>query len=212
MLNARLFSQLCVANDEDFNRLLHHTEVRWVSKGTCLTRFYNLFVSVIEFLGNKDTGLRDNLITSKNDIVYLTNLYKLYNDVNLKLQCDDLNLIKTKYIIATFVAKLLLYKRNITRHELNKFLDLTTASYNNDNLLVYYQNLGNLHDDFKQRFQDILNMEIPDWVFDQFSNVNTVESSQLEEQILELITNEEIKIKFKNGYQKCWLQNLVTIP
>jgi zinc finger BED domain-containing protein 5/7/8/9 len=44
-LNTRLFSQLCIANDEDFNRLLLHTEVRWLSKGTCLTRSYNMFDS-----------------------------------------------------------------------------------------------------------------------------------------------------------------------
>ncbi|KAF0713483.1 SCAN domain-containing protein 3-like, partial [Aphis craccivora] len=170
-LNDRLFSQLCVANDEDFNRLLLHTEVRWLSKGTCLTRFYNLFDSVIEFLKNKDTGLRDNLITSKNDISYLTDLYK-----------------------------------NIGRREFNNFPNLAAASFINDDLVVYCQHLENLHNDFKERFQDILNMDIPDWVLDPFSNVNTAESSQLEEQLLELTTNEEIKFKFKNGYQEFWLQ------
>ncbi|GBP07093.1 TBC1 domain family member 19 [Eumeta japonica] len=39
-LNTRLFAQLCNENDEDFQRLLLHTEVRWVSKGACLSRFY----------------------------------------------------------------------------------------------------------------------------------------------------------------------------
>jgi zinc finger BED domain-containing protein 5/7/8/9 len=161
---------------------------------------------VIEFLENKDTGLRDNLITSKNDIAYLTDLYKLFNDVNLQLQGDDLNLIKTKTVIATFVAKLLLYKRNIGRREFNNFPNLTAVSFINDDLVVYCQHLKNLHSDFKERFQDILNMDIPDWVLDPFSNVNTAESSQLEEQLLELTTNEEIKFKFKNGYQEFWLQ------
>lgn len=104
-LNTRLFSQLCIANDGDFNRLLLHTEVRWLSKVTCLTRSYNMFDSVIEFLANKETGLRNNLITLKNDIAYLTDLYKLFNNV---LQGDDLNLIKTKSVVAAFVAKLLL--------------------------------------------------------------------------------------------------------
>ncbi|KFD45776.1 hypothetical protein M513_13354 [Trichuris suis] len=43
-LNERLFSQSCEANDEDFNRLLLHTEVRWLSKGTCLRRFYSVLI------------------------------------------------------------------------------------------------------------------------------------------------------------------------
>ena len=201
-LNDRLFNQLCIANDEDLNRLLFHTEERWLSRGTCLTRFYNLFDSVIEFLENKDTGLHDNLITSKNDIAYLTDLYKLFNDVNLQLQGDDLNLIKTKNVIAAFVAKLLLHKKNIGRREFHNFPNLSVVSFNNDDLFVYCQHLENLHNDFKERFQDILNLEIPDWVLDPFSNVNTAVSFQLEEELIELTTYEEIKIKFKNGYQE----------
>ncbi|KFM67243.1 SCAN domain-containing protein 3, partial [Stegodyphus mimosarum] len=209
-LNDRLFSQLCIANDEDFNRLLLHTEVRWLSKGTCLTRFYNLFESVIEFLGNKDTELRDNLIASKNDIAYLADLYKLFNDVNLQLQGEDLNLIKTKNSIAAFVSKLLLYKRNIGRREFHTFPCLSAVSFKHDDLLVYCQHLENLYNDFKERFEDILNMDIPDWVLDPFSNVNTAGPSQLEEELIELTTNEELKIKFKNGYQEFWLQKSIS--
>ena len=48
-LNTRLFNQLCEDNDEIFRRLLLHTEVRWLSKGMCLTRFLALFDSVVEF-------------------------------------------------------------------------------------------------------------------------------------------------------------------
>ncbi|VVC31373.1 Hypothetical protein CINCED_3A015940 [Cinara cedri] len=164
------------------------------------TLFYNLFDSVIEFLENKNTGLCDNLITSKNDIAYLTDLNKLYNDVNLQLQGDNLNLIKTKtYYIATFVSKLLLYKKNIRRREFNSFSNLTTAHFIYDNLVVYCQHVENLHIDFKERFLDILNMNLLDWVLDSLSNTNTAESSQLEQQLLELTKNEEIKLKFKNG-------------
>lgn len=209
-LNDRLFNQLCVANDEDFNRLLFYTEVRWLSKGNCLARFYNLFDSVIEFLENKDRELRDNLIISKNDIAYLTDLYKLFNDVNLQLQGDDLNLIKTKNVVAAFIAKLLLHKKNIGRREFHNFPNLSVVPFNNDDLFVYCQHLEDLHNDFKERFQDITKLEIPDWVLDPFSNnANTALSSQLEEELIELTTNEELKIKFKNGYQEFWLQKII---
>lgn len=209
-LNDRLFSQLCIANDEDFNRLLLHTEVRWLSKGTCLTRFYNLFGCVIEFLKNKDMELRDNLISSKSDIAYLADLYKLFNNVNLQLQGDDLNLIKTKNTVAAFVSKLQLYRRQIGRRDFNNFSNLSAISFKPDDLLVYCQHLENLHCDFKERFQDILNMHIPDWVLDPYSNVNTAGSSQLEEELIELTTNEELKYKFKSGYQEFWLQKLMS--
>ncbi|CAH1995886.1 unnamed protein product [Acanthoscelides obtectus] len=49
-LNTRLFTQLCEENDEHFHQLLLHTEVRWLSKGLCLTRFFALFETIFEFL------------------------------------------------------------------------------------------------------------------------------------------------------------------
>ncbi|KAG8222087.1 hypothetical protein J437_LFUL000532 [Ladona fulva] len=64
-LNDRLFKQLFIENNEEFNRLLLHTEVRWLSKGACLDRFYKLFNSVLEFLKDKHDALRSNLIQSK---------------------------------------------------------------------------------------------------------------------------------------------------
>ena len=38
-LNSRLFHQLCIENDEDFQCLLLRTEFRWLLKGNCLKRF-----------------------------------------------------------------------------------------------------------------------------------------------------------------------------
>ena len=84
----RLFRQLCDENDEDFNRLLFHAEVRWLSKGLCLDRFYKLFKSVLQFLENNDDALRVNLTNSENDIAYLTDLFKKFNETNLQLQGD----------------------------------------------------------------------------------------------------------------------------
>ena len=82
-LHDKLFRQLCVENDEDFYRLLLHTEVRWLSKGLCLDRFYKLFKSVLQFLENNGDALRVNLTNTENDIAYLTDLFKKFNETNL---------------------------------------------------------------------------------------------------------------------------------
>lgn len=82
-LNDRLFGKLCIENDEEFNKLLFHSEVRWLSKGACLDRFYKLFDSVLEFLKTRDDILRGNLINYRSDIAYLTDLFKKFNETNL---------------------------------------------------------------------------------------------------------------------------------
>ncbi|KAH1028848.1 hypothetical protein HUJ05_002172 [Dendroctonus ponderosae] len=115
--------------------------------------------------------------------------------MNLQLPGDDLNLIKPKNVVVAFVAKLLLHKKNIGRQ-----------SCNNDDLLVYSQHLENLHSGFIERFQNILKLEIPDWVLDPFSNVNIEISPQLGEELIELTTNEEIKIKYKNDNTKAFVE------
>lgn len=204
-LNTRLFALLCDENDEDFQRLLLHTEVRWLSKGACLSRFYMLFESVIEFLETKAPEVKESLIKYKADIAYLTDLFKKFNDVNLQLQGDNLNLIKTKGVISAFLGKLKLMKQNVARREFSQFPHLSQVECLDEDILTYAHHLHTLSDDFKHRFEDILTMDIPPWIiapFDEMEEANVV----LQEEILELSTNEELKVKFKKGYQAFWLQ------
>ena len=48
-LNDRLLRKLCQEKDEEFQRLLLHTEVRWLSKENCLRGLYDLFNTVLNF-------------------------------------------------------------------------------------------------------------------------------------------------------------------
>ncbi|XP_073968982.1 SCAN domain-containing protein 3-like [Rhodnius prolixus] len=48
-------------------------------------------------------------------------------------------------------------------------------------------------------------MIIPNWALEPSSNLQTAELS-LQEEVVELSTNEELKLKFKDGYQEFWLQ------
>ncbi|CAK9819085.1 hypothetical protein ANTQUA_LOCUS10040 [Anthophora quadrimaculata] len=44
------------------------------------------------------------------------------------------------------------------------------------------------------------------WILDPFSSVNTEEFPQLQEELMGVTTNDELKFKFKSGYQQFWLQ------
>lgn len=140
----------------------------------------------------------------------MTDLFKIFNDVNLQLQGDELNLIKTKNVTAAFAGKLLLYKRNLGRGEYSHFATLSEVSPKQEDLLIYCQHLEVLRADFMERFEDVLNMNIPSWVLDPFTYIDAAESSNIEEELIELATNEELKVKFRNGYQDFWLQKSIS--
>lgn len=130
--------------------------------------------------------------------------------MNLQFQGDDLNLIKAKATISAFVSKLALYKLNLGRRQFYQFQKLSSVETNDDDILAYCQHLEALGEDFTNRFQDILNMNIPDWVLEPSSNLETAELS-LQEELIELSTNEELKAKLKNRYQEFWLQRQIPV-
>ena len=82
----RQFKLLCKDNDEELTTLILHTEVRWLSKTNCLTRFKSLFHTIIEYISTINTDLSDKLIENKPAIMYLSDIFKILSDLNLKLQ------------------------------------------------------------------------------------------------------------------------------
>ncbi|KFD64147.1 hypothetical protein M514_23636 [Trichuris suis] len=167
---------------------------------------------VLEFFEKEDASLCANLKKFEGDIAYMADLYTKFNEMNLQLQGDDLNLIKTKSVISAFVSKLLYFKNNLARGEFYNFPNLCElrrkGRINEQNVEVYWRHLELLHQDFIERFEDILSLEVPDWITDPFSGVENAEL-QLQEELLELQANEELKPKFDLGYRAFWLQRVI---
>ncbi|KFD47058.1 hypothetical protein M513_12046 [Trichuris suis] len=161
------------------------------------------------FFESEDVKLGNNLKKRRGDIAYLSDLYFKFNEMNLQLQGDDLNLIKTKNVISAFVSKLLLFKQNLARGEFYQFPNLCglkkTDSIPDDDVHVYCDNLNMLHKEMHERYEDILTVTIPPWILDPYSNANEIETF-LQEELIELQANEELKPRFKSGYSHFWLQ------
>ncbi|KAJ8882298.1 hypothetical protein PR048_014100 [Dryococelus australis] len=103
---------------------------------------------------------------------------------------NDTTLIKAKFVISAFIAKLTVFKRNVGRCELYQFPTLSELEHT----------VGLQGDDL----QDLLMMEIPDWVINQFSDTEKV--VVLEEELIELQNDIELKPKLKKSYEKFRLQ------
>ena len=65
----------------------------------------SLFETVSDFLGEKSSVLKDNIHDAKADIAYSTDLFTKFNETNLQLQGDSLNLIKTNSTVSSFIAR-----------------------------------------------------------------------------------------------------------
>ena len=190
--------------------MLLHTEVRWLSKENCPRHFYSLFDKVVEFFQDSNSVLCNELRNIKHDIAYLSGVFTSFNEVNLQLQRNDVNLIKVKSAISTFLSKLQLFKRRLVRHELYQFPSLSELekekSIPDDDLQVYCAHLDELQRDMSERFQDLLLLKIPDWVINPFLDVSSEETGVAEEKLVSIQNDIELRPKFKKLYQDFWLQ------
>ncbi|CAH1977859.1 unnamed protein product [Acanthoscelides obtectus] len=168
--------------------------------------FTRTLITTKEFLDTKDKILKENLVKRKTDIGYSTDLFTKFNMVNLKLQSDSLNLIKTKSISSAFLARVKLMKQNIRRGEFSQFLNLSQTSCQEDDVSTYVQH----YLDFESRFEDILTIVIPPWIVNPYGDIEET-NVIIQEELTELSTNEELKVQFKNGYQQFWLQNNIPV-
>ncbi|XP_035232078.1 protein ZBED8-like, partial [Stegodyphus dumicola] len=123
-LKSRLFAKLCEENNELFNQLLLHTEVRWLSRGVCLQRLVNLFDSTTEFLNEINPVLSNELQNNKNHIFYLADLFGKFNDVQTKLQGKDVTIIQARTILLGFQVKLNLFRSSLLRKDYKYFSNL----------------------------------------------------------------------------------------
>ena len=104
-----LIRDLCNQNGEDFERLVLHTEVRWLSKGLYLI----LWHPIASFLAN--TQLGEQLLATKCDVFYLSAIFEKRNSLNEQLQGKDADYISSKGAIVAFLRKLQSYKNNSRR-------------------------------------------------------------------------------------------------
>ncbi|CAH1968986.1 unnamed protein product [Acanthoscelides obtectus] len=142
----------------------------------------------------------------KTDIAYLTDVYK----INLQLQGDSLNLIKTKSILSAFLARVKSVKQNFGRGEFSQFPNLSQTSCQEDDVSTYVQHLNALYSDFESRFEDISTMVLPPCIINPYGDIEET-NVIIQEELTELSTNEELKVQFKNGYQQFWLQNNIPV-
>ena len=140
----------------------------------------------------------------------MSDIFAKFNELNLSLQGNEVNLIKVKSALSGFKNRLVLYQRNLARREFLQFsslqqLDTSDKGISDVDVETYSKHIQELHEDMEVRFQDVFHLEIPDWIINPFIDIS--EQGILAEELTTLQNDFKLKPKFSISYQSFWLQS-----
>ncbi|XP_042227387.1 protein ZBED8-like [Homarus americanus] len=114
-VNHRVFKRFCQEMGAEYEVLLYHTEVRWLSRGQILKRLIELRAEVSLFLKEKESPLSQQFDSEEfiHGLAYLADIFGHMNEVNLAIQGPGVTFLDAAERLQAFLAKLPLWKRRL---------------------------------------------------------------------------------------------------
>ncbi|XP_049323296.1 protein FAM200B-like [Astyanax mexicanus] len=204
--SSRCFSNLCKDLGSEHMQVLYHSEVRWLSRGKVLSRFYELKTEIATFLSENNSvyaELFDNN-TWLALVAYLADIFEHLNALNVSMQGKGHNIFEQSDKVVAFKKKITLWVNNLSKDRLDMFpnvrqevqqLDTTAKNYLKKTIKEHLSKLQARFDDyFPERHGDNSNA----WIRDPFSvNMESVMlPSNEEHQLVELSCDQTLKKRF----------------
>ncbi|KAL4125892.1 hypothetical protein QTP88_010129 [Uroleucon formosanum] len=163
-LNHRNFIKYLEELDCEYGDLLLHTDVRWLSRGKCLERFFDLRKEILNFLKTNittDTTYFENQLVDKQflcSLAFLTNISQHLNKLNLQLQGRKQTISQIIGFLDGFRKKLELFKNVFVENKLIHFpcCEVIKQEFDNEfNFEHCITHIDELIVEFKRRFEEI---------------------------------------------------------
>jgi len=166
-LNHRQFVEFLDSLNSDYPDLLMHTEIRWLSRGRVLERFIALLPEINDFLDLKNIHTFDNYLCDVQwvrDLCFLNDICHHLNELNLTLQGNNIDLVKSIRAINCFISKLDFFSTQLHNNQLRHFPELQKSileepapEYSSSSHVEW---IGGLKTQFAIRFSDFSKMKV----------------------------------------------------
>ena len=201
----RQFQTFLEEVNASYGEIIYFTEIRWLSRGNVLKRFFELRNEIKKFMIEKGKPIAE--LTNYEwlfDLAFLVDITSHLNDLNIKLQGKNQLITEMMGHVRAFELKLQLWKQQIREHKLFHFPTCSIIKNEskinlNGSYQLYCSQLEILSKKFSQRFSDFRQNNFSLRIFSNpFAiNVSSV-PEEMQMEIIELQSNSSLESNFLN--------------
>lgn len=164
-LQHRQFKEFLSECDSEYSDLLQHNNVRWLSKGQVIERFWQIKEEVTTFLENIDTEEARKYVqfltngSNMQAVAFLKDILTYLNALNTELQGNGKLICDLVQSVAAFRRKLDIFEEDIINGEFIHFptmLEYRTKNRCEIDTAVFSSFVSDLGKEFAARFQDFV--------------------------------------------------------
>ncbi|XP_026981993.1 general transcription factor II-I repeat domain-containing protein 2 isoform X2 [Sagmatias obliquidens] len=197
-LNHSEFTTLLYELDSQYGSLLYYTEIKWLSRGLVLKRFFDSLEEIDSFMSSRGKPLPQ--LSSQDwikDLAFLVDMTMHLNTLNISLQGHSQIVTQMYDLIRAFLAKLCLWETHLARNNLAHFPTLKSVSRNESDGLNYIPKIVELKTEFQKRLSDFKVYESELTLFSSPFSMK-IESVQeaLQMEVIDLQCNTVLKTKY----------------
>ncbi|KAM5262257.1 general transcription factor II-I repeat domain-containing protein 2B isoform 3-T3 [Hipposideros larvatus] len=197
-LNHSEFTTLLYELDSQYGSLLYYTEIKWLSRGLVLKRFFESLEEIDSFMSSRGKPLPQ--LSSQDwikDLAFLVDMTMHLNTLNLSLQGHSQIVTQMYDLIRAFLVKLCLWETHLARNNLAHFPTLKSVSRNESDGLNYIPKIAELKTEFQKRLSDFKLYESELTLFSSpFSMKIESVPEVLQMEVIDLQCNTVLKAKY----------------